>query len=187
MCCCACGDTTLAVQRIEVLLCYRVRRNAFARTARASEPVQTGWLGADRWRGVLAEGRERCVFQNLHDLGRSFSFRFAQEQVNVLGHHDISDDDEPVTQACLFQNSEEAVALLCRAQFRPSPVTGIRDKVQIVRAAVAVEVAQHRSESRLEGVDSHPSKNEGWGTLCPGWGRKVQGWASPWTGKACKG
>ena len=143
------------------------------------------------WRGSLARRfgrRAREVFHNLHDLGRSFSFRFAQEQVNVLGHHDISDDDEPVTQACLFQNSEEGVALLCRAQFRPSPVTGIRDKVQIVRAAVAVEVAQHRSESRLEGVDSHPSKNEGWGTLCPGWGRKVQGWATrPWTGKACKG
>ncbi len=133
------------------------------------------------------QGARGALFQNLHDLGRSFSFRFAQEQVNVLGHHDIS-DDEPVTQACLFQNSEEAVALLCRVQFRPSPVTGIRDKVQIVRAAVAVEVAQHRSESRLEGVGSHASKNEGWGTLCPGWGKKVKGWATrPWTGKACKG
>ena len=49
--------------------------------------------------------------------------------------------------------------------------------MQVVRAVVAVEGARHNSEYRLEGVYSHPSKNEGWGTLCPGWVGQVKGWA----------
>ena len=114
------------------------------------------------------QGAGSSLFQNLHDLGRSSDFRFTQKQVDVLGHHDVSNDDEPVAQACLFQNGEEVVAALGGAESLFSPVTGTRDKVQVVRAVVAVEVARHNSEYRFEGVYSHPSKNEGWGTLCPG-------------------
>ena len=52
-----------------------------------------------------ALGQQRAssaLFQNLHDLRRSANSRFAQEQVNVFRHHDIADDDEPVTQSSLF-------------------------------------------------------------------------------------
>ena len=102
-------------------------------------------VGLPRIAGAtLGQQGARCsLFQNLHDLGRSSDFRPAQEQVNMLGHHNIFNNDKPVALPRLFQNGKEAVAALGRTEPLAPPVTGTRDKVQVVRAVKTVEVVRH--------------------------------------------
>ena len=102
-------------------------------------------VGLPRIAGAtLGQQDARCsLFQNLHDLGRSSDFRLAQQQVNMLGHHNIFNNDKPVALPRLFQNGKEAVAALGCTKSLSSPVAGERDKVQIVRAIEPVGVARH--------------------------------------------
>ena len=92
--------------------------------------------------------------------------------------HPVSDHSELVALVCVFQNDEEEVAALRQTEALPPLGTGTRDKVQEVRAILAVEVARHASEYKFGDVYSHPPRNEGWGTLCPGYVREVKGWAT---------
>ncbi len=92
--------------------------------------------------------------------------------------HPVSDYSELVALVCVFQNDEEEVAALRQTEALPPLGTGTRGKVQVVRAILAVEVARHASEYRFGDVCSHPPRNEGWGTLCPGYVREVKGWAT---------
>jgi hypothetical protein len=81
-------------------------------------------------------------------------FRFGQKQVNVFRHHDISDDDEAVALASLFQNREEAVAAASRTKKRQTAVAGGSDKVQVMSAVGSMQATGH-NKLIVQGA-SHP-------------------------------
>jgi hypothetical protein len=43
------------------------------------------------------QGARRSLFEHLHHGGSSCGLRFADQQVDMLAHHDVSHDDEAVT------------------------------------------------------------------------------------------
>ncbi len=61
-------------------------------------------LGQQRVRGAL--------FEHLHDRRRGAHFRFRDQEVNMLGHHDVADHDKAVSLAGLFEHGKEAIARL---------------------------------------------------------------------------
>ena len=61
----------------------------------------------------------------------------------MLGHDNVADDHETVAQPSLFQHRKEAVTTPCQAKKSKAPVAGTRDKVQMMRAIVAMQSARH--------------------------------------------
>ncbi len=106
-----------------------------------------------------------ALLQDLHHGGRCSDLRLRNQQVNVLRHHHLSHDDEPITLAGLFQNREEAVAGARGVEKRQSLVTGTGDKVQVMRTVTAMQAAghnnswygQHRSRPRTKREDGAPT------------------------------
>jgi hypothetical protein len=65
----------------------------------------------------------------LHHGGRRLDLRFADQQVNVLGHDHVPGHHEMVSPAHLFQHSEKKIAPARRAQQRLPPITTAGDEV----------------------------------------------------------
>src|ERR1700685_3272984 len=109
-----------------------------------------------------------ALLDDLHHRGRCSNLGFGDQQVNVLRHHHISHDDEPITLAGLFQNREEAVAGVRCAEKRQPPVAGAGDKVQVMRTVTAMQAAghnnswyrQHRARPRRKREAGAPTVSE---------------------------
>ena len=86
----------------------------------------------------------------------------------MFRHYDISDDDEAVALASLFENREELVAAPRRTKKRQAAVAGGSDKVQVVSAVDAMQAAgvtnpwyrQHRTRPCKERKDGAPRVRE---------------------------
>jgi hypothetical protein len=67
----------------------------------------------------------------------------------MLGHDDVSEDDQFVLLAHLLERAQEEVAPPGVAQIGPAAVTTEGDKMEVTGAVVSLEVARH--EGRIEG------------------------------------
>jgi len=63
--------------------------------------------------------------------------------VDVFGHDDVSEDDEVVAAADLFQSFQKQIAMVSAAQQRTPLITTASDEVQVVGALVAAEASGH--------------------------------------------
>jgi len=78
----------------------------------------------------------KAEFERLHHDGRILLLRFADQQMNMLGHDDIAHDDQFVTLAHLLQHLEKEVAAACRAQQRLSAVATACDEMKVTGSVV---------------------------------------------------
>jgi hypothetical protein len=56
-----------------------------------------------------------ALLEHLQDDRMVGLFRFGQEEMHMLGHEHISDDDNSVAPSCFFEDAQEEVATLRRA------------------------------------------------------------------------
>jgi hypothetical protein len=59
------------------------------------------------------------------------SLRFADQQMNVLGHDHIADHYEAIALAYFFQNAEKQIAAAARGQPRLAMVAAASEEVQV--------------------------------------------------------
>jgi len=87
-----------------------------------------------------------ALFQNLNrSRGRSFR-RLAHEEVDVLWHHNISDQRKPVAIPDFAENLNESILGANRTQERYTPVTTERDEMKMPAAVNANEFVGHGVE-----------------------------------------
>jgi hypothetical protein len=93
--------------------------------------------------------RQQCpcsaLFYDWHYRRWSSHRRFGNQNMDVLRHNHIADDDKVITHACLFENGEESFAGPYGFQKWQSVVAGTGDKVQVVRTIGAMQAARHTS------------------------------------------
>ena len=65
------------------------------------------------------------------------------EQMNVLGHDDVTDELEPVLCSDLTENLNKGVTGARRAEERKTPVATERDEVQVAETVDALETFRH--------------------------------------------
>ncbi len=69
------------------------------------------------------------------------------EQVDVFGHHHVTDELESVSCSDLTENLNKGVASAHCSQERETPVATEGDEVQVAEAVDAFETLRHESES----------------------------------------
>jgi hypothetical protein len=79
----------------------------------------------------------------------------------VFRHHNITDDDEAITLASLFQNFKECIAAERAAQKRQSPVARGSDKVQVMSSVGAMQAAGHNKSNSIGSIVPAPSASSG--------------------------
>jgi superfamily I DNA and RNA helicase len=88
----------------------------------------------------------KTLFQSVHHDRRIAALRFAEEQMHVLGHDHITDNDKTIATADLLQHLEKEIAILPATQQRASLITTGGDKVQLSGAVVTMESVSHAAE-----------------------------------------
>ena len=68
---------------------------------------------------------------------------FAEQQVNVLRHHHVSDHDELIAAPNLFQNFKEQIAALRRSQPGLALVATAGDEMQLSSSVVTCGMSGH--------------------------------------------
>jgi len=85
------------------------------------------------------------VLQSLHDDRRVGAFGFTDEQMDVLRHDDVSDQDESVAAPYLLEHTQKKVAVARIAQQWLTPVAAGGDEVEITGSVVAAQTRRHRT------------------------------------------
>ena len=70
-------------------------------------------------------------------------FWFVHQQMNMLGHDDVSDDDEFVALPDAFESRFEEVACLCGTEIRLAAETTESDEVEVSGVMETVEALGH--------------------------------------------
>ncbi len=94
-----------------------------------------------------------ALLQYLHHCRWRSPGRFANQQMDVLGHDHISHQRHAAAIAHLVENPNKGILRPGRTQQRQSPVTTERDEVQISTAVPPNQILGHK-----EGKSSDPSK-----------------------------
>ena len=68
-------------------------------------------------------------FESLHDRRGSFFLRFADQEVNVLGHNHVADNDELIPPAHLLKHSQQQVTAARSAEQWLSAKTTASDEM----------------------------------------------------------
>jgi hypothetical protein len=100
-------------------------------------------LGRCLFPRLAAQSPRNALLQDLHDGGRRALSRLANEQVNVIGHHDIAREGKPVTVTNLAQNLHEHILGARRGKQRQSPVTAARNEVQVAQSVATPQAFRH--------------------------------------------
>jgi len=96
-------------------------------------------LGRVAWSPRLRQNASRkSKFKSLHHGRRSLYSRFADQQMNVLGHDHVTGNDELIAPANLLQHSQQQVTTASRAEQRLSLITTASDEMKVSGAVVAL-------------------------------------------------
>ena len=107
----------------------------------------------DRFRLFRAK---RCFSTCITVEGVPF-FRFANQQMEVLRHSDVADDDAPIAAAHLLEQLHKQTATLCCAQDRTAVIATRGDEMQVAAAVTSSETFW-----------ACPSVNSRWRKRCDG-------------------
>jgi hypothetical protein len=88
------------------------------------------------------------LFQHLNDRGRCSFDRFADEQLDVLRHNDVTHQGEAVTVTHLAKNLDENISGANRAQQRQASITGERNEMQMAASIVPNELDGHGKKEK---------------------------------------
>jgi hypothetical protein len=84
-----------------------------------------------------------ALLDDLQDGGGVAHLGFADQEMEVLGHDHVSQDDEAILLASFFQDAQEEIATVGRAQPRPALVATTGDEVEVAGTVVSFEAAGH--------------------------------------------
>ena len=102
----------------------------------------------------------QALLQDLHHGRRRSLGRFADEQVNVLWHDDISDQRESVAVAHFAQNLHEKIFGANRSKQRQAPITTAGDEVEMTLPVPASQSFGHGNRTKNPALE----KRQGRGT-----------------------
>jgi hypothetical protein len=88
-----------------------------------------------------------ALLQYLYDDGRISFGRFAQQQMDVLGHDDVTNHCELVVSSDFREDDQEDVSRACRFQEWQSSVTAEGDEMKVPGSVAALEVFRHGSRT----------------------------------------
>jgi hypothetical protein len=112
---------------------------------RSTGPLHSGSC----WPWSLLRNREskrrKSLFDGLHDDGGVAALGFGEQQVDVLGHEDVSDYVKTITPPHVFQHAQEQVAVSWAAEQWQALVTTGGDEVRVSRPVIAMEPVGHGS------------------------------------------
>jgi hypothetical protein len=100
------------------------------------EQNSLGWIPSTP--RLRQNASRKSELKSLHHGRRGLDLRFADQQVNVLGHDHVAGYHEMVPPAHLLQYSEKKIATARRAQQRLPPVTTAGDEVEVSRAVISL-------------------------------------------------
>ncbi len=92
------------------------------------------------------EAASEALFDGLHDFGWIAPLRFAEQQVDVLGHDHVTNYHEMVSPAYALQDMKQQVAILCSCEQRQSLITTGGNEMEISRTVVAMELVGHEAQ-----------------------------------------
>jgi hypothetical protein len=108
-----------------------------------------GQIQLRRGSALLATQAARdALLQNLNHRGRCSSHRLADEQVNVLGHDNISDQRKSVAVAHLTKNLDKNILGANRTQKRQTSIAGEGNEMQMAAPVVANEFVGHATREK---------------------------------------
>jgi hypothetical protein len=84
-------------------------------------------------------------------LCERFDGWLAHEQMDVLWHHDISEDAKPIAQADAFKRFFKPSTRRNGGEVRLPTVATERDKMKIARELIPLETLSHRRDCRQDG------------------------------------
>ena len=87
------------------------------------------------------------LLQNLHHRGRRTARWLTQQKMNVIRHHNISDQKKTVAISNLSKYFCKYTSGPNRAKQRQPPIAGARQKMQIVFAVISFQVFGHEYET----------------------------------------
>jgi hypothetical protein len=92
---------------------------------------------------AYAAAAARNLLERLHYLGGISALRFAQQQVQMLGHDHVPDDHQAIPPVHLLQHFEEEIAIRRLLQQRQPVIATGGDEVEISGAVVATKFVGH--------------------------------------------
>ena len=106
------------------------------------------------------EFARETLLEDLHHDRRRVVVGFADQEVNVFGHHHVADHNETISDAGLFEDAEEKIAALWCSQQRAALVAAEGDEVQIACSVTAPEPGgdgESLSQNLWERCDESPA------------------------------
>jgi len=91
-------------------------------------------------------------FESLHHGSRIFLLRFADQQMYVLGHDHVANDDKLIALAHLLQHPQKEVTAARSTKQGLSAITTASDEMKVTGTAVALDIAAawpQRSDVRI--------------------------------------
>ena len=101
------------------------------------------WLGCANAAAQLDLSPCDRLFESFDRCGQSASFGFAHQQVDVLGHDDITEDEEAVFRSCFFESLLEHLHRAMSHQKRLAAVATEGDEVKCTDVLVSLEAPGH--------------------------------------------
>ncbi len=86
----------------------------------------------------VAQGSCKALLDDLHHNGGIGHLGLGYQEMEMLGHGDVTEDDETVLSARLFQQPKEEIAALGGAEFGLAAVAATGDEVDVVIAIETV-------------------------------------------------
>jgi hypothetical protein len=114
-----------------------LRRTAHIKVIETLLPDRTG---AD---AAVVNQLGEPLLDDFHYDRRIAYIRFADQEVEMLGHDDVADHHKSISLPCTLQNAQEEIAALGGSQLGPPPVTATGYEMQMVPTIPTLETFRH--------------------------------------------
>ena len=120
--------------------------------------MEGGVVGRIFFAWLAAEPPRYELLQDLHDGGGSALGWLADEQVNVIGHDDVTSQRETVAVAHLAQKLDEQIpSVRGGKQGQPSVATA-GDEVQVAQSVAAVQSLRHGEGTKSPALEERQGR-----------------------------
>src|SRR5581483_792723 len=131
------------------------------------EPRHPEWIRENRTRGapgladvarpenaVALHRTNKAQLEGLHRERESRPLRFCHQQVNMLRHHDISENDHPIPPPHALQNLQEQVTAFANRQQRLALIATECQEMKISLVKESVQALRHGAKLNKSGRHS---------------------------------
>ena len=144
----------ILVHVVQLLDHFRSRIDVEIVVAALPEAPQRSFLGPEVQRQLslglspsAAHAARQTLLEDLQDLGRRRERRFADQQMDVIGHEDVPDQSESIARAHLAENLHGEVSGANGSKEMPALIAAEGDEMKITLANDALETLGHMEKS----------------------------------------